>query len=216
MDDNLDGKEMTADLESMKKAGLGNLVFLEVNVGVPPGPVKFMSGPWQDLFAKAVHDAERLGIDVSLGTGPGWCGSGGPWVKPEKSMQHLVFSTVEVKGPSNFEAALPVPVQRTTLFHKLLSPFYEDVAVFAFPCRKPILADINEKALFVREPFTSATSSQPTLKFAPCSLRQACWPENPSHRAFHLRDPDSTCRPTESYHTFVAVRFARTCDASNE
>ena len=114
MDGNLDGKEMTADLESMKKAGLGNLVFLEVNVGVPPGPVKFMSGPWQDLFTKAMHDAERLGIDVSLGTGPGWCGSGGPWVKPEHSMQHLVSSTVEVTGPVNFKATLPVPDQRTT------------------------------------------------------------------------------------------------------
>lgn len=163
MDGNLDGKEMTADLESMKKAGLGNLVFLEVNVGVPPGPVKFMSGPWQDLFAKAMHDAERLGIDVSLGTGPGWCGSGGPWVKPEHSMQHLVFSTVEVKGPSDFNAALPMPVQRTTQFHKLLSPFYEDVAVYAFPNRKPVLADINEKALFVREPFTSGKEVKPFL-----------------------------------------------------
>jgi hypothetical protein len=46
---------MIADLESMKAAGLGNLVFLEVSVGVPPGPVKFMSEPWQDLFTQAVH-----------------------------------------------------------------------------------------------------------------------------------------------------------------
>lgn len=32
---NLNGKEMTADLESMKAAGLGNLVFLEVDIGTP-------------------------------------------------------------------------------------------------------------------------------------------------------------------------------------
>ena len=62
MDGNLSGPEMTADLESMKAAGLGNLVFLEVDVGVPRGPVKFMSESWQELFAKAVRDAERLGI----------------------------------------------------------------------------------------------------------------------------------------------------------
>ena len=43
MDGNLNGKEMTADLESMKAAGLGNLVFLEVDIGMPKGPVKFMS-----------------------------------------------------------------------------------------------------------------------------------------------------------------------------
>ena len=114
MDGNLNGTEMTADLESMKTAGLGNLVFLEVDVEVPAGPVKFMSEPWQELFAKAVHAAERLGLDISLGTGPGWCGSGGPWVKPEQSMQHLVFSTVAVEGPVLYEAVLPVPEQRET------------------------------------------------------------------------------------------------------
>ena len=38
MDGNLNGKEMTADLESMKAAGLGNLVFLEVDIGEPRGP----------------------------------------------------------------------------------------------------------------------------------------------------------------------------------
>ena len=163
MDGNLDGKEMTADLESMKKAGLGNLVFLEVNVGVPQGPVHFMSEPWQDLFAKAVHDAERLGIDITLGTGPGWCGSGGPWVKPEQSMQHLVSSAVNVTGPVAYKAALPLPEQRSTQFHKAASAFYQDVAVFAFPSRKPVIADINEKALFNREPFTSGRGVKPFL-----------------------------------------------------
>ena len=37
MNGNLNGKEMTADLESMKAAGLGNLVFLEVDIEEPPG-----------------------------------------------------------------------------------------------------------------------------------------------------------------------------------
>jgi hypothetical protein len=163
MDGNLNGKEMTADLESMKRAGLGNLIFLEVNVGVPPGPVKFMSAPWQDLFTKSVHDAERLGLDISLGTGPGWCGSGGPWVKPEQSMQHLDSSAVNVSGPTNFNAMLPVPEQRTTQWHKFQSSFYEDVALFVFPSRKPTIADINEKALFVRDPFSSAKQVKPFL-----------------------------------------------------
>ena len=106
MDGNLSRIEMTADLESMKEVGLGNLVFLEVDVGVPRGPVKFMSEVWQDLFAHAVHEAERLGIDITLGSGPGWTGSGGPWVKAEQSMQHLVFSEVETKGPNKFDAVL--------------------------------------------------------------------------------------------------------------
>jgi hypothetical protein len=110
LDGNLNGKEMTADLESMKAAGIGNLVFLEVDIGgVKRGPVAFMSPKWQELFVQSVRDAERLGIDITLGIGPGWCGSGGPWVKPEQAMQHLVFSSVDIKGPQSYSAVLPLP-----------------------------------------------------------------------------------------------------------
>lgn len=163
MDGNLNREEMVADLESMKEAGLGNLVFLEVNVGVPRGPVNFMSDAWQDLFANAVHHAERLGIDITLGAGPGWTGSGGPWVKPEQSMQHLVFSSVNTQGPSRFDEVLPVPEQRSTRWHTMRSPFYEDVVVYAFPKCAPTIDDINEKALFERNPYTSMAGVKPYL-----------------------------------------------------
>ena len=42
MDGNLDRAAMTADLESMKKAGIGYVLFLEVNVGIPRGKVDFL------------------------------------------------------------------------------------------------------------------------------------------------------------------------------
>ena len=163
MDGNLDREEMVKDLESMKEVGIGNLVFLEVNVGVPRGPVDFMSDQWQDLFANAVHHAERLGIDITLGAGPGWTGSGGPWVPAEQSMQHLVFSTVDTEGPGTFNGVLPVPGQRSTRWHTMRSPFYEDVAVYTFPTCKPVIGDINEKALFERDPYTSMPGVKPYL-----------------------------------------------------
>ncbi len=50
MDGNQDKGEMTADLESMKEVGIGHVLFLEVNVGVPEGPVKFLSEEWQNNF----------------------------------------------------------------------------------------------------------------------------------------------------------------------
>src|SRR5882757_7604325 len=99
MDGNRNKAAMTADLESMKRVGIGNLIFLEVNVGVPRGPVDFLSDEWKDLFKHAVREGERLGIEITLGTGPGWSGSGGPWVKPAQSMQHLVSSKVRVTTP---------------------------------------------------------------------------------------------------------------------
>ncbi len=163
MDGNLDREEMVRDLESMKAVGLGNLVFLEVDVGVPRGPVKFMSDQWQDCFANVVHHAERLGIDITLGAGPGWTGSGGPWVKPEDSMQHLVFSEVDTAGPGRFDEILPLPEQRSTTWHRMRSPFYEDVVVYAFPKCDPVIEDIDEKALFERDPYSSKPGVKPYL-----------------------------------------------------
>ena len=143
-------------------------MFLEVDIGEPPGgPVAFMSPKWQELFVQAVRDAERLGIDITLGIGPGWCGSGGPWVKPEQAMQHLVFSSVELKGPQNYAAVLPVPKQRSTEWHTMDSPYYEDVAVLAFPSRKPLIADIDEKALFRRDPYSIRKEVKPYLRWTP-------------------------------------------------
>src|SRR6266498_4227667 len=63
LDGNMDRKAMTADLESMAETGIGNLLFLEVNLGVPAGPVKFMSEAWQENFVHAVREAERLGLE---------------------------------------------------------------------------------------------------------------------------------------------------------
>jgi hypothetical protein len=101
MDGNMTAESITKDLESMKKAGIGNLVFLEVNVGIPRGPVDFLSDEWIGLFAHAEKEARRLGIEITLGIGPGWTGSGGPWVKPQQSMQHLVSSQITVTAGNN-------------------------------------------------------------------------------------------------------------------
>jgi len=164
MDGNLSREEMTKDLESMKAAGISNLIFLEVGIGVPRGPVDFMSEEWQELFVHAVREAERLGIKILLGAGPGWCGSGGPWVKPEESMKHLVFSETEIAGNKKVDILLPVPEQRSTPWHTMKNDYYEDVFVYAVPSSaKPVIADINEKALFERYPYSSYQGVKPFL-----------------------------------------------------
>jgi hypothetical protein len=172
MDGNLDRAGITADLESMKAAGLGGVVICEVNVGVPRGPVEFMSPAWRGLFKHVVKEAERLGLEVTLNAGPGWTGSGGPWVKPEQSMQHIVAATLDVQGPSRFDAPLPRPARRPAFFgegglpeaiKKKMDGFYRDVAVLAFPtpAAGPAIADIDEKALYVRAPYSSQKGVRP-------------------------------------------------------
>ena len=172
MDGNLSREEMTADLESMQEVGIGHVVFLEVNVGLPRGPVDFLSEEWQELFVHAVREAERLGIEITLGSGPGWTGSGGPWVKPEQSMLHLVADSIDVTGPLAFDAVLPRPAPRAPYFATLSDDlkrqreeYYEDVAVLAFPTpsARTRISDIDEKALYYREPFSSKPGVKPFL-----------------------------------------------------
>jgi len=164
MDGNLSMEEMTKDLESMKESGINHVIFLEVGIGVPRGPIDFMSEEWQDHFVHAVRETERLGMKILMGAGPGWCGSGGPWVKPEESMKHLVFSEKTISGAKRVDLELPVPEQRSTTWHRMKDPYYEDIAVYAIPVEaKPLIADINEKALYERDPYSSKPNVLPYL-----------------------------------------------------
>lgn len=179
MDGNLSREGITADFEAMHQAGLGGLIMMEVDVGIPKGPVAFMGEEWQGLFAHAVQEAERLGLEITLNAGPGWTGSGGPWVKPEQSMQHLVASRSELTGPGRLSEPLPRPARRPAFFgdgqlpaalEQAKNDYYREIAVLAFPTpavREPI-PDLDERALYLRAPY----SSQPGVRaWFPTSAR---------------------------------------------
>ena len=185
MDGNMSKEAITADLESMKEVGIGNVLFLEVNVGIPRGKVDFLSEEWQGLFTHAVREAERLGITMSLGVGPGWSGSGGPWVSGHESMQHLVSTTVQLTGNNKNPIILPKPEPKKPYFgegaftpelKKRWNDFYEDVAVLAFPTPTGDfkITDIDEKALYYRAPYTSAPG---TKQFLPSLAKYQELPE---------------------------------------
>ena len=183
MDGNLTREGITADLEAMKKAGIGGAIYMEVGIGIERGPIEFMSGPWQELIGHAFSEADRLGLRIAMAAGPGWCGTGGPWVKPEQSMQHLVASETEVSGPAKFDAVLPRPKPRTPFFgentltpelHKEWQNYYRDVVLLAFP--KPAgnarISDVDEKALYQRAPYSSQPGVKPFLP-APADYAEA-------------------------------------------
>ena len=166
MDGHLALAGMKADLESLKSAGIGGGVYLEVNIGIPPGPVHFMSEPWQQMVADALAHADELGLEMALGAGAGWCGAGGPWVKPEESMQFLETSVTRVHGPGRFDGILPKPKARTPFFgedtltpelRKVWEEFYIDEYVLAFPAPlgEAKTPDLEEKALYTRGSYSS-------------------------------------------------------------
>src|SRR6266566_8518129 len=122
---NLSSNGMTADLEAMKRVGLGGVVIMEVDQGTPKGPVAFGSPAWLDLFRHVCSQAHHLGLQVSMNNDAGWCGSGGPWITPELSMQKVVWSERTVNGPGRFDGVLEQP--------ETVAGFYRDIGAFAFP-----------------------------------------------------------------------------------
>lgn len=174
MDGTLTREGITADLEAMKQAGIGGAIIMETDQGIPRGPTQFMSSAWQELIRHAFRESDRLGLEIALSTGPGWCGTGGPWVKPEQSMQHLVGSETKVSGPAHIDTRLPQPAPRTPFFgegtltpalHKVWKGFYRDVCVLAVPASdgKYRIPDVNEKALYFRAPYSSQPGVKPYL-----------------------------------------------------
>jgi hypothetical protein len=124
MNGNVTREGITADLEAMKRVGIGGAEIFNASEGIPPGSAKFLSPEWRELMKFAASEADRLGLELCIHNCAGWSSSGGPWNTPENSMKHVVTSEVPVKGPARFSGIVPQP--RTTL------NFYRDIAVFAF------------------------------------------------------------------------------------
>ena len=122
---NITREGITADLEAMQRAGIGGVLIMEVDQGAPVGDVPFVGEKWREMFKHVVSEAARLGLEVNMNDDAGWNGSGGPWIKPEESMQKVVWSETEVEGARRFEGPLAAP--------PATAGYYRDIAVLAFP-----------------------------------------------------------------------------------
>src|SRR4029079_19070761 len=109
LNSNITRTGITADLEAMQRVGIGGVLIMEVDQGAPVGQVPFMSDRWREMFKHAVGEAQRLGLEINMHHHAGWHGSGGPWIRPEQSMQEVVWTETEVTGPSHFDGVLPRP-----------------------------------------------------------------------------------------------------------
>lgn len=176
MDGNYSREGVTRDVEAMRDAGIGYVVFLEVNIGIPRGKVELMSDEWIAMFRHIVDECERCDIQIILGIGPGWTGSGGPWVKGEESMRHLVSSTAEVEGGRRVSVALAKPAPHDPFFGARQFPpkmrkdwedYYEDVCVLAFPAsvHEKVSGDVAEKTHVYRSPYSSPGLARPKRGF---------------------------------------------------
>lgn len=138
---NITSNGITADLEAMKRVGIGGVLIMEVDQGAPVGPADFMSERWRELFSHVDTEAKRLGLEVNMNNDAGWNGSGGPWIKPEESMQKVVWSETNVSGPAHVELTLQQP--------ETVAGYYRDISVMAFPATGSFRIDgIRGKAAY--------------------------------------------------------------------
>ena len=138
---NITSNGITADLEAMKRVGIGGVLIMETDQGAPVGPADFMGRQWRDLFKHVAAEARRLGLEVNMNNDAGWNGSGGPWIKPERSMQKVVWAETNLAGPKHFDGTLTQP--------ETVAGFYKDITVLAFPTTGAHrIAGIRQKALF--------------------------------------------------------------------
>ena len=124
----------TAELEAMARVGLGGAKVF--NVGGPEGPVRFASPEWYEIFAHALRESTRLGLQLSMNMTEGFCAIGGPWITPEMSMQYVVWSETEVSGPGTVSITVEKPddgpIKAATLKLDDVG-YYKDIKVFAVP-----------------------------------------------------------------------------------
>lgn len=150
---NISKPGITADLEAMKRVGIGGVLWMEVSgmAWAPDGPVTPASPQWHDCMQWALRECQRLGIEFDLSVDFG-CGSGGPHITPDLSMQKLYWSETPVVGGKNISVEVPKPTVVRNLSAWLrpgaqISPkvveaiertdSYRDVAVLAVPASTP-------------------------------------------------------------------------------
>ena len=153
LNSNITREGITADLEAMKRVGIGGVLIMEVDQGAPVGKASFMGAEWRELFKFAVAEAGRLGLEINMNNDAGWNGSGGPWITPEQSMQKIVWSETVVTGPARFEGKLAQP--------ETVRDYYRDIVVLAFPTPGGYRIDgIKGKALYERREVPPAAETE--------------------------------------------------------
>ncbi len=136
---------ITADLEAMKQIGLGGTYLMPIkspeqgSTGYA-NPVMQLTPEWFELVDFSMKEAERLGLKLGMHICDGFALAGGPWIKPEESMQKVVWSDTIVRGGHIKNLRLSQP--------ESFQGYYEDIALLAFPAKKameqqPVITSSN-------------------------------------------------------------------------
>lgn len=164
MSGNVTKEGIKADLEWMKRVGIGGFQNFDAGLDTPQIVGKrlvYMTPEWKDAFKYAATLADQLNLEMAIAGSPGWSESGGPWVTPAQAMKKYVWSEMRLEGGRRFSGILPKPPSTTGPYQnqggrhegygegtKAAPPeFYADCAVVAYraPASDRTLAELGAK-----------------------------------------------------------------------
>jgi hypothetical protein len=138
MNGNITKRGIRADLEWMKRTGIGGFQNFDASLATPQVVEKrliYMTPEWKDAFLFTTKLADSLDLEMAIAGSPGWSESGGPWVPPSQAMKKVVWSETKIEGGKTFSDILPNPPSNSGVFQnvRVKGPdYYKDIAVIAF------------------------------------------------------------------------------------
>jgi len=119
---------ITADLEAMKANGIGGAYLMSIQGAdktplYNPASVQ-LTPEWWQMIEFAMSEAKRLNLKLGMHVSDGFALAGGPWIKPEQSMQKVVWSKITTSN-TNTKIHFPQPKSKEN--------YYRDIAVYAYP-----------------------------------------------------------------------------------
>ncbi|MEI9988444.1 MAG: glycosyl hydrolase [Rhizomicrobium sp.] len=149
MNGNISKDGIRKDLEWMKRVGIGGINAIDASLATPQVVDRrliYMTPEWRDAFRYAAGLADKMGLEMSIDSSPGWSETGAPWVTPQDAMKKAVWSATSIEGGHAFHGLLPQPpattgpIQNAPMQWGLLDPkpksaslsFYRDTVVVAY------------------------------------------------------------------------------------
>jgi len=141
---------ITADLEAMKANGIGGAYLMSIQ-GADKTPLYSppsvqLTPEWWQMVEFAMSEAKRLDLKLGMHVSDGFALAGGPWIKPELSMQKVVWSKISTSNTKT-KINLPQPAAKEN--------YYRDIAVYAYP--SPVGEGISTRTIIPK--ITSSNGS---------------------------------------------------------
>lgn len=167
---NVSDEGIRLDLHAMHDAGIKGFYLMPIKDPTDSkdslgGTSRQLSPEWWKRINTVFNTADSLNLEMGIHFSDGFALAGGPWIKPEESMQKVVWSDTIVNGGS-FKGKNKI---KLSLPKNIYKDYYEDIAVYAYPAT---YADSRKPKASVDFPFKSSKPCDIVMEYdKPFTLR---------------------------------------------